>query len=246
MIKKVCDIIKKAKQVTVFTGAGISVESGIPPFRGQNGLWSKFDPIFLDLNYFYKNPTQSWKLIKQIFYDFFGKAKPNHAHSVLAKMEQNHLIHDIITQNIDNLHQVAGSQNVCEFHGTAQRLICIGCQTTFSGSELKNLIKIEPYPVCPSCQSLLKPDFVFFGESIPKIAYSQAIEDANSSDVFLLIGTTGEIQPASSIPLMAKQNKATIIEINISPSNYTKTITDFFLQGKATEILKKIEIELGI
>ena len=246
MIEKVCNIIKKAKQVTVFTGAGISVESGIPPFRGKNGLWAKFDPIFLDLNYFHKNPAQSWKLIKQIFYDFFGKAKPNHAHSVLAKMEQNHLIHDIITQNIDNLHQEAGSQNVYEFHGTAQRLICTGCQTTFSGSELKNLIKIEPYPVCPNCQRLLKPDFVFFGEPIPKIAYSQAIEDANSSDVFLLIGTTGEIQPASSIPLMAKQNNAIIIEINISPSNYTKTITDFFLQGKATEILKKIEMELGI
>ena len=92
MMKQAVEIIKKAKRITAFTGAGISVESGIPPFRGENGLWSKFDPIFLDINYFHRNPQQSWKMIKKIFYDFFGKAKPNAAHITLAEMEKSVLL----------------------------------------------------------------------------------------------------------------------------------------------------------
>ncbi len=240
-IEKAADIIKKSKHTTAFTGAGISVESGIPPFRGKDGLWSKFDPIFLDLTYFYQNPEKSWKLIKEIFYDFFGESKPNAAHYALADMEKKGIIKAVITQNIDNLHQEAGSKKVIEFHGNSRRLICTKCGKVYEGKNIiKELLKFKDYPKCRECNSLLKPDFVFFGEGIPPDAYAQSVNESEIADVFLVIGTTGEIQPASLIPVMAKRNGATIIEVNINNSNYTYEITDIFLEGKASEVLSEL------
>ncbi len=235
--QKAAELIKNAKQITAFTGAGISVESGIPPFRGETGLWSKYNPVVLDINYFLNNSTASWKVIKEIFYDFFGKAKYNDAHKGLAIMEKNGYLHDIITQNIDNLHQEAGSKNVYEYHGTSHTLVCLECNSSyhFSDISLENLP-----PLCKKCNGLLKPDFIFFGEGIPAKAAEKADEDARKSDLFLVIGTTGEIMPASMIPYIAKNNGAKIIEINIENSSYTKTITDVFLNDKATVAMNKL------
>ncbi|MHA1719979.1 MAG: Sir2 family NAD-dependent protein deacetylase, partial [Promethearchaeota archaeon] len=130
--------ILSSKHTVVFTGAGVSVESGIPPFRGENGLWNKYNPIFLEMGYFKANPKESWELIKEIFYDFFGKAKPNKAHQILAEWEKQNLIQTIITQNIDNLHQEAGSKNILEFHGTAQTLSCISCHKQYKSQTFLN------------------------------------------------------------------------------------------------------------
>lgn len=245
--KKIHDaasVILEAKQITAFTGAGISVESGIPPFRGKDGLWNKYNPSFLDIDFFYSNPKESWRLIKEIFYDFFGKANPNNAHKALAWMEQNNLLHGIITQNIDNLHQEAGSKIVHEYHGTSHTLVCIECEKSHQVTEV-NFNKMPP--ACNFCQNgILKPDFIFFGEGIPETAQKNSIKAAEESDVFLVIGTTGEIMPASMIPQLAKSRGAHIIEVNTHPSNYTGRITDIFLEGKAgyimnelTEVLKK-------
>ncbi len=227
--------ISEAKHSVVFTGAGISVESGIPPFRGENGLWSKYNPIFLETSYFLTNPKKSWELIKEIFYDFFGQAIPNDAHYILAEMEKKGYIKSIITQNIDNLHQKAGNRNVIEFHGTSRTLTCINCHHNYNSSEF---IKQSP-PHCPECHGLLKPDFVFFGEPIPLDIYEKSVEETSLADLYILIGTTGEIMPASAIPFIAK-NRAKFIEINISESNYTNTIADIFLKGKASIVLKRI------
>ncbi|NOR87762.1 MAG: RNA polymerase subunit sigma, partial [Bacteroidales bacterium] len=112
MIEKAAQLILSSKRITVFTGAGISVESGIPPFRGEDGLWSQYDPIILDLQYYQDHTDISWPIIRKLFFDFFGAAKPNKAHLILSKWEQLGLIEEIITQNIDNLHQEAGSINV--------------------------------------------------------------------------------------------------------------------------------------
>jgi len=227
----------KSKYTSAFTGAGISVESGIPPFRGPQGLWSRYDPTVLDISYFHQHPEKSWAVIKEIFYDFFGKAKPNAAHFALANMENRGLLKTIITQNIDNLHQEAGSREVVEFHGTSHSLVCTQCDKHFG---IQN-IHFDELPVrCDACGGLVKPDFIFFGEGIPKRAYEKSLEAARQSDVFLVIGTTGEIMPASQIPHIAKANGATIIEVNPNPSNYTHQITDVFLQGKATEVMRKI------
>ena len=237
------DLIKNSRHTTAFTGAGISVESGIPPFRGPEGLWSKYDPIVLDLEYFHTKPKESWKVIREIFYDFFGKAKPNKAHEVLALMEKKNLLKAVITQNIDNLHQQAGSKNVYEFHGTAQFLECTVCKTKYHSSTV-NLTKLPPH--CKKDDGLLKPDFIFFGEGIPTHAYSKSVEEAEKAEVFIIVGTTGEIVPASYIPQIAKQKGAKIIEINKEKSNFTNSVTDIFLQGNATEVFEKLQKLLKI
>ncbi len=237
MIKEAAKIIRNANHVTAFTGAGISVESGIPPFRGATGLWSKYNPIVLDINYFNSNPKDSWKVIKEIFYDFFGEAKPNKAHFALTELEQLGILKSIITQNIDNLHQQAGSKEVYEFHGTSRNLVCTSCSKIFQAEKID--LTVLP-PKCDICSTVLKPDFVFFGEPIPEPANSSSFGEAERADLFLLIGTTGEIMPASLIPHQAKRNNAKIIEINIEQTKFTETITDIFLEGKATEIMSKI------
>jgi len=234
------ELIKKSGYTTVFTGAGISVESGIPPFRGNDGLWSKYDPRVLDLGYFYTNPLQSWIVIKEIFYDFFGKALPNPAHKVLAHMQSNKLVHSIITQNIDNLHQDAGASGVIEYHGNSQKLISLKTGKIFSVKEV-NLEQLPP--LCPD-GGLLKPNFIFFGENIPQDAYRMSLESAAKSKVLIIIGTTGEVSPANYIPRVAKQHGAKIIEINTEDSLYTNSVTDIMLKGRASEIMLKIESKL--
>jgi len=237
LIDEAIRLIENSRRVIAFTGAGISVESGIPPFRGENGLWSKYDPSFLEIGRFRNNPEGSWKLIKEIFYDFFGKAKPNEAHTGLAKIEEKGFLHAIITQNIDNLHFEGGSKNIYEFHGNSRDLICMNCGQRFPVSKIGfgNLP-----PRCENCGGILKPDFVFFGEPIPEPARTKSFEEADNADVFLLIGTTGEIMPASQIPFLAKSNGVSIIEININPSNYTNSITDIFLEGRATKVVNEL------
>jgi NAD-dependent deacetylase len=231
-------VIKASKHAVVFTGAGISVESGIPPFRGSEGLWSKYDPIVLDIQYFYSNTIEAWKVIRELFYYFFGKARPNHAHHVLASLELKGIVKSIITQNIDNLHQEAGSKTVYEFHGTASNMVCVKCGQKYD-SKMVNLSVLPPK--CIKCQGVLKPDFIFFGEGIPEYANKKSFEEAENCDVFIVIGTTGEVMPASMLPNVAKQKGAIIIEINPEVSLFTNQLTDIYLKGKASDILLKIE-----
>jgi NAD-dependent deacetylase len=239
--QKAADLIRHSRHVTVFTGAGVSVESGVPPFRGENGLWNEYDPITLDLKNFYKNPEESWVTIKKIFYDYFGKAEPNAAHRVIARLEADGYVQAVITQNIDNLHQEAGSKNVFEFHGNSRELVCTECGAKYPVTE-EILQKLPPN--CEKCGEILKPDFVFFGEAIPDQAEKLSFEEAEKADLFIVIGTTGEVQPASLIPVVARSKGAKIIEINIKKSNFTDDITDLFIQEKASLAMKKIEAEL--
>ncbi len=241
-LKQAAQIIKNAKHAVAFTGAGISVESGIPPFRGETGLWSKYDPIVLDIGYLHKNTKAAWEVIRELFYDFFGKASPNHAHKVLAKWEQNDLLKSVITQNIDNLHQEAGSKTVYEFHGTASTMVCLNCKAKYPSENIK-LINLPPK--CPKCNGVLKPDFIFFGEAIPEEANIHSFEEAEKCDVFIVIGTTGEVMPASMLPPTAKRSGAKIIEINPEVSHFTHQLTDVHLKGKAGEVLPLVDDAMG-
>ena len=236
-LKEATGLILNSNHNTGFTGAGVSVESGIPPFRGENGLWNKYDPGILDLDYFYSHPDKAWPVIKEIFYEFFGSAKPNEAHIALAELEKMGLLNSLITQNIDNLHQEAGSRTVYEFHGNSRHLVCQKCDKRYEVNE--DFLAGLP-PRCKKCGSVLKPDFIFFGEMIPQYAYQKSIEEAKGAGVFLVIGTTGEVVPASLIPQMAKENGVKIIEVNPSPSYFTHSLTDVFLQGKATEVMSAL------
>lgn len=242
LIKEAAKIIKNARHVTAFTGAGISVESGIPPFRGPKGLWNTIDPTFIEISYFENNYAASWKDIKKIFYDFFGQAKPNPAHLALAELEKMGIVKAIITQNIDNLHQEAGSKIVHEFHGTASTLLCQHCGERFDAAKWE--FKEMP-PKCPKCGAArIKPDFVFYGEGIPEKPYRMSMIEAEEADVFIVIGTTGEVMPACMIPQIAKQNGAKVIEINISPSALTRYTTTHFLEGKAGEVMAELLKEI--
>jgi NAD-dependent deacetylase len=236
--RRAAQAIRAAERAVGFTGAGISVESGIPPFRGDGGLWSRYDPALLQLEHFLSSPDSSWKVIREIFYDFFGTAVPNAAHRGLAQLERLGLLQGVITQNIDNLHQEAGSRTVHEFHGSAGRMICLACRVKrpSGGVDLQRLP-----PTCPDCGGLLKPDFIFFGEGIPEKVSAAAFHETELADLFILVGTTGEVMPACLIPRLAKQNGATIIEINVEPSNYGRQgVTDIFLQDKATTAMSKL------
>ncbi len=240
-IQEAARVIKNSQHTIVFTGAGISVESGMPPFRGEHGLWNKYDPNTLDINYFYAKPKESWEVIKEIFFDFFGTVKPNQAHILIGELEKKGYVKSVITQNIDNLHQEGGSETVYEFHGNSRQLICTKCEAKYdmAAVELQELP-----PKCESCGGLLKPDFIFFGEGIPTYAYNKSIEEAQAADVCLVVGTTGEVMPANMIPQIAKQNNATIIEINTEMSAFTNMITDYYLQGKAVEKMQELYDEI--
>jgi NAD-dependent deacetylase len=237
LIQEAAEFIKKSKFTLAFTGAGISVESGIPPFRGEHGLWNKYNPEVLDLSYYTTHAEECWVHIREIFYDFFANAKPNKAHSVLAEMEKNGLLNAIVTQNIDNLHFEAGNQVVHEFHGNSKKLKCLKCGSIYKAENF-NFKNIPPR--CEKDKEILKPDFIFFGEGIPPEAYSNSFADAEKTEVCLIIGSTGEVAPASFVPSTAKQAGAIIIEINPEESSFTHRITDIHLKGKAGEVLEKL------
>ncbi len=258
--REAVSLIRSAKHLTAFTGAGISVESGIPPFRGPGGLWGKYDPRTLELDYFLTDPGRAWPVIKEIFYDNFGKAKPNAAHLALARLESEGwpreavggpsgaaldargYLRTLITQNIDNLHYLAGSRNIVEFHGNSRLLICLACgqRVEASPSLLENLP-----PRCP-CGGVYKPDFIFFGEEIPKSAHEKSQDAARLTDVMIVVGSTGEVYPAALVPHWAADAGAKIIEINPEASEFTSSVSDIHVPLKAAEAFGLIEKELHI
>lgn len=241
--KEVKDAVREFRKykVAVLTGAGISVASGIMPFRGKGGLWEKYDPEEVaNIEHFRRNPQNSWVMLKEVL-EVVEKALPNQAHLSLAKMEEMGFVTSIITQNIDGLHQRAGSRTVIEFHGNTSRLICLGCAALYTAREI-DLSFLPPH--CPVCEGILKPDAVFFGEAIPRDALAQAHSEAQHCSVMLVVGTSGMVEPAASLPMLAKKHGAVIIEVNPEHSYLTSFTTDLFLQGKAEEILPQIADEL--
>ncbi len=239
-IKEAARILSNSKRIVAFTGAGTSAESGIPPFRGEGGIWNQYDPDSLDIDFYYHHTKESWKVIHEVFYKFFDnkEIKPNAGHYVLAKWEKEGRLTSVITQNIDDLHAVAGNKTVYEFHGNFTRFVCTRCGAKFSSKDVK--IYEQP-PVCQNCGGLLKPDFIFFGEGIPEDAYYNSVKAAENCDAFIIIGTSGQVSPANMIPGMAKRNGAKIIEINREPSTYTNYISDLYIEGKSGEILPSID-----
>ncbi len=237
-LKEAANAIKEAQKIVIFTGAGISVESGIPPFRGKNGLWNKYDPKFVEIDYFCSHTRECWRTLKEIFYDSVVDAKPNAAHLALVEIEKHNEGSTIVaTQNIDALHQAAGSSTVYELHGNSTKLKCTNCGHTENIS--KEIFTNMP-PICIKCNSILKPDFVFFGEALPQYDVEHSFNAAENCDVCIIIGTTGGVMPAGLIPSKAKENGAKIIEINPSPSNYTESIVDIFIQEGASKALEAI------
>ena len=232
-VRSAVALIRSARHLTAFTGAGISVESGIPPFRGPGGLWARHDPRMLELAHFHRHPKECWTVLKDIFYDHLAEAQPNEAHLVLARWEARGLLKTVITQNIDNLHTRAGNRNVIEFHGHTRTLSCLRCGGSFA-AEPELLARLPP--LC-GCGGVLKPDLVFFGEDIPAQARQAAEEAIERTDVLLVIGSTGEVYPAAALPFRASERGARIIEVNPIPSSFTVAIRTLFIAMQAGRAL---------
>jgi len=241
LIKRVATDIVDARKTIALTGAGISVESGIPDFRSAGGLWSKYDPEeYAHINAFRSNPAKVWQMIKDMM-DLVLGAEPNPAHIALAELEKMGLLQAVITQNVDGLHQRGGSKEVVEFHGSNQWLVCLGCGHR---QEAASLSLEDIPPRCPQCSSILKPDVVFFGEPIPWEAQNRSFEEARSCDLVLVIGTSALVYPAAGIPPLARQNGAKVVEINMEPTPLTGFVSDYLIQGSAGTILPQIVEEI--
>lgn len=228
--------LKKSRRVIALTGAGISVESGIPDFRSANGLWSRYDPMdFGDINSFRESPAKVWNMLSEMD-DMVLRAVPNPAHFALAEMERQGLLSLVITQNIDSLHQRAGSERVIEYHGHTRSLRCEQCNKEFRRDEIS--LHVLP-PLC-DCGYALRPEIVFFGEEIPDDALVDAYKAACACDLMLIIGTSATVAPASYLPRRAKERGAFLVEINTATTEMTNRITDLYIAGPAGKVLPAI------
>jgi NAD-dependent deacetylase len=227
-----------AKKVVAVTGAGISVESGIPDFRSADGLWAKYPPEdFATIDAFVAHPERVWQMWFSLGETLSGVG-PNAAHQALADLERHGCMDAVITQNIDNLHEEAGSSKVIEYHGNAKRTFCLKCHRHAPF----DLIACEGVPPRCSCSGnpVVKPDVVLFGELIPSHAMFESEALAQSADVVIIVGTSAQVYPAAGIPYTAKRHGAYIIECNVMPTEFTQSITNAFLEGKAATTLPEL------
>jgi NAD-dependent deacetylase len=225
------------RSAVALTGAGISIESGIPPFRGKGGLWERFDPMEIaHIDALRRDPATVWKVLVKDLKEVMDRAAPNDGHKGLARLEALGILKTVITQNVDGLHQMAGNTDVIEFHGSFAWQRCMRCDRRVETCTVDDTV----LPPRCGCGGVLRPDAVFFGEMIPPMALWRSRESTAACEVMLVIGTSAVVQPAASMPLIAKQNGALVIEINPEPTPLTGAVSDILIPGRAGEILNRI------
>lgn len=237
-IKKAAALLRQAQKTIALTGAGVSTESGIPDFRSQGGLWSRYDPgEYGTIGAFLADPGKVWRMLAEL--TGITRAAPNPGHLALAALEAAGLLQGIITQNIDGLHQKAGSRAVVEFHGSLATFACLACGNRQTLAEVRQ----RPLPpVCPDCGSILKPAIVFFDEPIPQEALDGSRELLRGADCLIVAGTSGQVVPAARLVPEAARQGATIIEINREPN--LGPLADLVLAGSFAEIMAQLAKEL--
>ncbi|BFU19940.1 Sir2 family transcriptional regulator, putative [Entamoeba histolytica HM-3:IMSS] len=239
-IEMIARSMEKSKNVTVLTGAGISVESGIPDFRSSNGLWKRYDPsVYGSYSNFKKHPELFWKMTEEIHKI---TAYPNHVHEALAELEKIGVVKTIVTQNVDGLHQQAGSKNVVEMHGSGRACYCIDCDYISRADDdiwSKPVPPSQCIPRCPKCGGLLKLDVVLFGEKLDRVTYDEVVEASTKTDFLLVIGTSLQVAPCNIIPFRAKHCGAQVAFINCSKTPMDE-YADFVVRGDLKEIVPKI------
>ncbi|MGA9116764.1 MAG: NAD-dependent deacylase [Bacteroidota bacterium] len=228
-------VLRSARSVAAFTGAGVSAESGVPTFRGEEGLWKKFRPEELaHPDAFLSNPALVWEWYRARK-EIIASVRPNPAHTALAAMQEVFPLVAVITQNVDNLHRRAGSRTVFELHGNIERSYCTRCGTVSAEAEPAFAGDL-PRCAAPGCGGLLRPDVVWFGEMLPQEEWNGAVRSMESADLVLSVGTSAAVYPAASLPLLGKRAGAFLAEVNPEPTPLTPH-ADAFLEGKAGEIL---------
>ena len=236
MIQEVARLIARASNVMALTGAGMSVESGIPDFRSKDGLWTIYDPAeYATIDAFRRDPYKSWQMLSAMD-DLVAAAEPNPAHLALARLERLGRLNMVVTQNVDGLHQAAGSKNVVEFHGSGNSFTCQGC----GASATRDALDFEELPPLCVCGGVFKPDVILFGEPIPEEAVRASLAMSSICQVMLVIGTSATVAPASHLPLLAKQGGAKVVEINLETTALTHEISDFAFHESASNVLVKL------
>lgn len=246
-IDGVAKIIAKARRVVVFTGAGVSTESGIPDFRSPGGLWTKFDPEDFTLDKFLASAEtrrKQWKFF--LSGDLFRDAMPNAAHQAIAELEGLRRLDCVITQNIDNLHQKAGNDpaRVFELHGNLLFARCLSCGERRPLAEIIGQRSLaEEEPLCRRCSGILKPDVIFFGEALPGAVLDEAMRRACGCDLLLVVGSSLVVYPAAHIPFYAKRAGAFVAVVNLSPTPADR-IADVVIRAPAGEVMAALLAEV--
>jgi NAD-dependent deacetylase len=231
-LDRAAEILCAARSVVALTGAGLSVESGIPPFRGPGGLWTKYGEPPLDgYQRFMRDPAAAWRQLLSPsepwlrgLHETLGAARPNAGHLALAELERLGRVHCLITQNVDDLHRQAGSRALLEIHGNYALVRCLGCGARFERAGFA----IDPEnlpPRCPDCGEIVKSDTVSFGEPIPEDVLSRCFQAVARADCMLVAGTSGTVYPAASFPVEVAQSGGSVIEVNLEPSELSALAT---------------------
>jgi NAD-dependent deacetylase len=236
LYKEVAELLVDLKPCVALTGAGISAESGIATFRSKGGLWEKYDPmVYASIEAFREDPAKYW-IIRGEFIRNYETYQPNKAHLALAEFEKMGIVQHVITQNIDGLHKKAGSKNVTEIHGSLRETYCLQCGQEFVAPHVP-----EGLPPYCECGGVLKPNTVLFGEQLPKGALETAYHESATCKLMLVIGTSAVVQPAASLPALAQQKGAKIVEVNIERAFPG---ADFVVEEKAGAGLSRILVEI--
>lgn len=240
-IKQAAELIKNSNYIVAFTGAGISVESGIPDFRSPGGLWEKFNPNeYATYSTFLSHPEKYWTMHKELR-EMVIEAQPNPAHNALATLEHEYgKLKSVVTQNVDFLHSRAGNTKVLEIHGTTQTSHCLSCDKTFYFTEVEEMLdQGQLPPSCPKCNGLIKTNTILFGEQLPYDVLEQSREEIKAADLLIVIGSSLTVYPAAALPSIAVQTGSGLIIVNkeITPMD---TYADVAIRGMAGVIMPRI------
>jgi NAD-dependent deacetylase len=238
-VERLAELFLERGPALVLTGAGASTESGIPDFRSPSGLWAQFDPLdYGSIQAFRENPARVWEFYAPRF-SMLASAQPNPAHVALAELERLGHVTAIVTQNIDLLHERAGSRDVIEVHGSIRTATCPGCARSYPLANVLALLDDSQAPACEDCGAVLKPDVVFFGELLPEAAVERAVELAASSGLMVVVGSTLEVYPVAGLPLDTLRGGGALAIVNRGPTAMDSRAT-LKLDGSAGELLPRV------
>jgi NAD-dependent protein deacetylase/lipoamidase len=239
-VARAAELLSTARRGLALTGAGVSAESGIPTFRGEGGLWTKYDPVKVaSIDYFMADPSAYWKVSKDRGRVALA-ARPNAGHHALASLETAGNLVAVVTQNTDGLHQESGSRRVIEVHGSGRTVQCLDCGNREPRGEVQARLDVEMPPRCKVCGGVfLKPTVVLFGEPMPQAAIKEAFALARDADVMLVVGSSLVVYPAAEVPLIAVRSGARMIVVNAEPTPFDE-LAEVVLHGKSGEVLPEI------
>ena len=244
-LERAASLLGAARSAVALTGAGVSAESGIPTFRGEGGLWTRYDPVKVSsIDTFLADPTAYWQVARERG-NVALAARPNPGHEALAELESKGHLVAVITQNTDGLHQAAGSRRVVELHGSGRTVECLTCGARDPRSEVQARLDVEMPPRCRTCGgAMLKPTVVFFGQAMPPAAVEEAYALAGASDVMLVVGSSLVVYPAADVPLAAVRAGARLVVINAEPTPFDR-LAEVVIHGRSGEVLPQLVRLIG-